>query len=559
MAETNHSSSLTLTPGLSLGMNSAEADDEYLAECFVKTPAYNELTNFDSSRMIALGRTGAGKTAILRGIQNNFGKTTEIDPIDISMEYISGSTVLQFLDEIGADLDLLFQVIWKHVLCVEYIRLRYNIKDQSKWQGCLRRLEDAVHHDDRRRAALNYLKQYDGKFWVSADENLKEIVERINDKLAGEIGLKKYISGGIGRDLSLEEKRTIISRFKQIVTTDQLTVLSNLISLLADDEEKHGPKNFILIDKLDEQWVEDRIRFRMIRALIEALRRFRKIRRLKIVVALRTDVLERVLQETATSTFQREKHDDYAVELRWTPVLLMQVVQERLDYLSLRKLGGRRFTFNELFPTKIGSQTLAAYIVERTLHRPRDFIAYINLCLRVAEGRKDVTASIVRGVEREYSNGRFQALVDEWKGAFPCMQAAMQYIARFNLNVSIQELRNSDGFDDLIETTLIDEENSRDPTYAFAEAYFNGSEEAGFEFIRQTVQILYRVGAVGVRRAPGDKIRFSHIDMPTINSSELEEGSTVRLHPMFAPALRANEQHDNDNHGDLKTIASIRP
>lgn len=551
MAAPIQSSPITLKPGLSLGMNSAEADDEYLAECFIKTPAYDDLTNFDSSRMIALGRTGAGKTAILKGIQNNFGKTTEIDPVDISMEYISGSTVLQFLDEIGADLDLLFQVIWKHVLCVEYIRLRYNIKDQSKWQGCLRRLEDAVRQDDRRLAALNYLKQYDGKFWVSADENLKEIIEKINDKLAGEIGFKKYIGGGIGRDLSLEEKRTIISRFKQIVTADQLTILSNLISLLADDEDKHGPKSFILIDKLDEQWVEDRIRFRMIRALIEALRRFRKIRRLKIVVALRTDVLERVLQETTTSTFQREKHDDYAVELRWTPVLLMQVVKERLEYLSQRKLGGKLLTFNELFPTKIGTQTLAAYIVERTLHRPRDFIAYINLCLKAAEGRKDVTASIVRGVEREYSNGRVQALVDEWKGAFPCMQAALHYIARFSLNVSVQELLQSNSLEDLIEATLINEENSRDPTYAFADAYFNGSEGAGLDFIRQIVQILYRVGAIGVRKTPGDKIRYSHVDQPTINFTEIELGSTVRLHPMFAPALRANDPHDNDNHVDL--------
>ena len=66
---------------------------------------------------------------------------------------------------------------------------------------------------------------------------------------------------------------------------------------------------YILVDRLDERWVDDSIRFRMIKALMETLKSFRKIRNLKILVALRQDVLERVVQETNDISFQREKFE----------------------------------------------------------------------------------------------------------------------------------------------------------------------------------------------------------------------------------------------------------
>ncbi|MGE3063991.1 MAG: ATP-binding protein [Hyphomicrobiaceae bacterium] len=535
MADSPSGPADTLPPGLSIGKNSAEADDEFLQSCFIRTPAYDDLTNFDSPRMIALGRTGAGKTAILNGIQNNFGKISEIDPISISMEYISNSTVLTYLNEVGADIDLLFQVIWKHVLCVEYIRLRYNVKDQKKWLVFLSRLEKMISKDERRAAALTYLQQYEGKFWIAIDENMKEVMQRITKKLEGAIGYNESKASS-ARDLTTEEKKEIGVRFRKIVTAEQLSQLSNLVGLLADDEDKNV-KHFILIDRLDEQWVDDKIRFRMIRALIETLRGFRKIRKLKIVVALRTDVLERVLQETKDAGFQREKHDDYAVELKWTPVLLMHMVSERLQHMSNRKLRGVKLTFADLFPRKIGNQTLAGFIVDRTLHRPRDFLAYVNLCLQAAEGKKEISASIVREVEREYSIGRYGALKDEWATTYPCMPLAIEYFAKFPQPTTLEVLSKGPELQDLVQAILIEDQNRRDPFYSFAEAYLLSSENSEFNLVRRMVRVLYRIGAIGVRKSPEDKIRYAHTDTPTVEDSELVPESSVRFHQMFAPAL----------------------
>lgn len=66
--------------------------------------------------------------------------------------------------------------------------LRYNVKDQRKWQGFLGRLEQLIVKDERRSAALSYLQQFEGKFWIAVDENMKEVVSRITKKLEGAIG-----------------------------------------------------------------------------------------------------------------------------------------------------------------------------------------------------------------------------------------------------------------------------------------------------------------------------------------------------------------------------------
>jgi hypothetical protein len=46
----------------------------------------------------------------------------EIDPSEMAMSYVSNSDAHNFLHAISADLDLLFQASWKHVLCIEFNR-----------------------------------------------------------------------------------------------------------------------------------------------------------------------------------------------------------------------------------------------------------------------------------------------------------------------------------------------------------------------------------------------------------------------------------------------------
>jgi hypothetical protein len=85
-------------------------------------------------------------------------------------------------------------------------------------------------------------------------------------------------------------------RVRKIISSDQLAELAGVIEMLSESEAGEDMKQFhILIDKLDEHWVDVSIRFKLIRSLIESLKSFRRITNL--LVALRSDVLERVTED----------------------------------------------------------------------------------------------------------------------------------------------------------------------------------------------------------------------------------------------------------------------
>ncbi len=528
--------------GLSLGQNSAEADDEFLFDCFVELDTHRLLADLDSPKMILAGRTGAGKTAIIRWVGRNNARATEIDPFEVSLNYVSNSDIIRFLHAVGADLDLLFQILWKHILCIEFIRIRYDVIDAAKWSYVFSRIADSFGWNPRRQAALRYLREYDGKLWLTLDENIKEITEKFNRKLLAEFeaDYKKLKSKvNYDRGVSREKRAEIIARCRKIITPDQLADLAKLIELLADDTPKDsGAKYYLLLDKLDEKWVDDQLRFRLIRALIESLRSFRKIRSLKLVVALRTDVLERVVMETSDLGFQREKYDDYVVPLEWRKEELRLFISKRISTLVKRKYAGRDLGFSELFCRKVEGADPFDYICERTLNRPRDVLAFCNLCLRFAVGSQEVSAKHIKEAEREYSRVRHQALVDEWRSAFPTLPILLHFIASNGAKVELGKIATRQVIEDLVVKIWGDESLKVDPLYKSAETVANTQQvNAILDFARQAVSILYRVGAVGVKLKPTDKLIYAHRDTPIIPESLLSEKTQIRLHPMLHRAL----------------------
>ena len=225
------------------------------------------------------------------------------------MSYITNSDVLNFLNAVGADLDLVFQYLWKHVLCIEFIRLRWSIKDESSSRITFMRFFELFGRDDRKKKTLAYLKEWEGKFWITMDENIKELTEKLDDGIKAEFGADVNAfktNFGYTNTLSSERKSEIVTRSRNIIRPDQLAMLSQVIDLLAEQVGDSQNKFYIMMDKLDERWVDESIRFKLVRALMETLKTFRRIANLKIIVALRTDVLERVVQETRDVTFQRE-------------------------------------------------------------------------------------------------------------------------------------------------------------------------------------------------------------------------------------------------------------
>lgn len=526
---------------MTIGSNSAETDDDFLFDCFVRSSPVERCMDVHSPGMIVAGRTGAGKTAILRYIEREVEHSIEIDPSEMSMSYVSNSDALNFLQAIGADLDLLFHVLWKHVICIEFIRLRWSVNNEDKSKKIFSRIFESVFTDARKQKAVQYLRQWEGKFWITMDQNIKEITEKVERNLKAELGgeIQKFVARGqYEKQISTEKKSELVKRSKKVINEDQLRELNGVVEILAEQAQTDKMSRFyILIDKLDDRWVDVSIQFRLIRALIESLKSFRKITNLKILVALRSDILERVAQEPAHVTFQKEKFEDYFINLKWNKHELKELVNRRVEHLFKRQYTDGKISFEDVFPNKVGKDEAFDYLIDRTLLRPRDIIAFVNQCLAVAEGHYHVTANMIHKAEAEYSRGRREAMESEWRSAFPSLKALLNFLdAKRKASLSFEELCIKEKLDELVCSILSENQIDYDPIYQSARAVLAGKEPT--EFMKDVVAILYRVGAIGIKLHSSERFLWSHVDMALIATAKIENQAHIRIHPILHGSFR---------------------
>jgi hypothetical protein len=534
---------IVLRRGAGIGTGNAESDDEFLFDCFVEYPPVEDCRRATSPVMVVAGRTGSGKTAILRFLDREAHNAATIDPFEMAMSYVSNSDALRFLAAIGADLDLFFQVLWKHVLCIEYIRLRWDVDNADKSKNIFTKVFGGFARDERKRKSLEYIRGWEGKFWITMDQNIKEITDSFEQKLQAEVGgeIDKFKAGGqYDKRVSREKKMEISARFRKIISSEQLSELHGVIDMLAS-QDADWRTYYLMIDRLDERWVDDVVRFRMIKGLMESLRTFRRLKNLKILVALREDVLERVVQETADISFQREKFEDLMVRLKWTKLELKLLVDKRLNALFKRQYTGTQIGFGDVFPPHIGAKDTFDWMTERTLMRPRDIIAFINECIDAANGLPSVSVSAVRKAEVEFARKRRDALVQEWSSAYPLLAALLElFTSKRKSGIDLLELM--DRIDDFCTTTWASQKIAYDPVWGLAQAYADGRTKTALNVLAELTAILYRTGAVGVKVSAQDRFAYAHIDQPLISPQLLSVESKVRLHPMLHAAYNLQER-----------------
>lgn len=144
------SNSIIIRPGLNVGQLAAEDDADFLVDAFVRMPVLDEITDLKNPKSILLGRTGSGKTALLRHIENVHSNVYIVAPKEVSLNYISNSNVIRFFTELGVDLDLFYQLLWRHVIAVELIRQRYTINSEAESRSFFQRLTDSIFKDERK-------------------------------------------------------------------------------------------------------------------------------------------------------------------------------------------------------------------------------------------------------------------------------------------------------------------------------------------------------------------------------------------------------------------------
>lgn len=517
----------------SIGAEGAEQDFDYLKECFVDTGDLQVLRSTRDPRRIVVGRTGAGKSALLLLLAKTEQHVASVEPEQLALSYLANSTILRHLDALGVNLDLFYRLLWRHVFAVELIQLRYALRSADDQNGFIARVRAMFRGDKRKDEALDYLIKWGEHFWKDTEYRIHEVTARFEEDVRASLGSKAGLfsaSAEAENALSIEDKREILHRAQEVVNGVQIQKLSQVIDLLAteilDDPQQ---KFFVLLDRLDENWVPDPLRYKLIRALIETVKDLQRITNAKLVVAIRRDLLQRVFRETRDAGFQEEKYQALYLPLTWSKEGLLDVMDRRLNRLVKHRYSSAKVAWQDVFPSKVGQVDAGDYLVQRTLHRPRDIIQFCNYCIELSVGKSEISAQSIREAESTYSTLRFRSLGDEWAADYPELLEVADVLKKRPAMFPVSEITR-----DQLDGLCVREIEARPPSRLYEQfrLYYDGSISVD-DLRARVVAVFYEVGLVGVKMGTSQAVSWSFRERDVLRSADIATDTRVAISPIF--------------------------
>ena len=530
-----------------IGAASAEDDSELLKTCFVETGDYEALKNQSDIRQIVLGRTGSGKSALFERLkQEEEDRVIPIAPDDLALTYVSNSSVIGYLSELGVNLDPFYKLLWRHVLTVEVLRKHFeshaNSEEGGLWKVITEQFQSETRKDKDAKQAVRYLQEWGERFWLETEYRVKEITSTLEKKVTDELGLelkpnvlKAKASSKAQSLLSEEEKAEVVSRGQRIVSEAQVQDLKKVIHLLQrvlSDRQKYY---YILIDRLDENWSEEKLRYRLIMALMDSLKEISQVPNVKVLVAIRRDLIERVFKLVRGAGFQEEKYQSLYLPLRWSSGQIIQVLDKRIDALVARRYQKTKtVTHRDLLPQKIDKTRIKDFIAARA-QRPRDVISFFNKCIETAEGKPQLNVDTLKRAEGEYSRQRLRALGDEWYANYTGLLDFTDILKNRPSSFSLSQVEVED-IADLCLKSAIDhpEEHGilREHARNVAEGLVNEKD-----FKRTLFMVFYRVGLIGLKLETFESASWVDELGEAVSLSEIDDRTHIVVHTTYHRAL----------------------
>lgn len=524
----------------------AAENDKFLEKCFLDTGHLGNLAEMKDPKRIILGRTGTGKTAIIRELKRKKWNFVSIDPEALSLQYLSNSTILKYLHKLGVHLELFYKLLWKHIFTVELLKCHYKLEDAESQKRFLSSIFTRLGGNKKKRKAIEYLVEWTDSFFEDTEYRVKEITEKLERKVSSEVGVDvKGLSakGGDAENTTIEQKTDILNKAQSAVNSIQITELNDLVNLMESDIFTDEQKRyFLLIDDLDKDWVDQSIVYDLIKALIDTVNDFsHKIRNVKVVVALRENILQKVLRSQGKRGPQREKYDPLYLELFWTPEELTRLLDLRIDQLFTDLYSSTiRISHSDILPSKTKHREDGSkYILDRTFLRPRDVIHFFNICLKNSVDKTTIGWDAIKSAELEYSQSRLDSLFDEWKENYPYLDKVFPLFKKFESPFTFKDI-SDDLIYQIIEEHFDTPRKDPKPTIwldHITQAYLE-SGDSSYPTIRlQLFNILYAVGFLGVGRQRQDDFKYSFLPNGALVPEEIHPGMTLHIHPAFHRAL----------------------
>jgi hypothetical protein len=528
-----------------VGFENAELDESYLRECYYEIGDLAVLLDCQNPRCIVLGRTGSGKSALLLEVEDQVEHPIRINPENLSLQYLSNSTILPKLEAMGVSLGLFYKLLWRHVFAVELIKAKFGLRTEADTRNFLERIWEFFVRDREKERVIDYLTEWGKEFWKDTEYRVKEVASKLETDVKSSLGVKY---GGIleaqigeGEKITLEEKGELVSRLQSVVDSIQVQHLNRVIELLGESIfAAPQPRFYVLIDRLDESWVDDKFRYRLIKALVETASEMnKKMLAVKIVIAIRQDLLDLVIQQTREPGFQAEKYEPLTVPLKWKQEQLLEMLNKRINALIQRRWSGEPITWGHLMPAKVQKIPTEEYLIGRTLYRPRDLIVFFNACIQQAQDEPKITPTMIADAESEYSVKRLRSLYDEWYAEFPELEACTDLLKKQPAHFRLSTLSDIQTGELALKLAVAEGRG-----YITRQARkLTDDAITSQDFLASLMTIFYRTGLVGLKTDPASPPGWS-FRAPQADLAMIDEDTSVYVSPVFWRSLGVNPKTD---------------
>lgn len=535
----------------SLGGVMAE-NDPLLSNAYWDNGDFASMESFQDSRCFVIGRTGSGKSAAFRHLEERHaGRVIRIAPENLSLPYITNLNVMRYLLELEVHLEPLFKALWKHIIIVEIIKHRYKITTPEQKTNIVRALLDKFSRDEGKRKAIAYLEEFGDKFWCEADERVRQIAEGFEHKIDREGSIAadlKALSGGgssaMSESVRYDVKRELNAKYQKLVNDTQLPRLNEMVSILSNEileSEQH--RTFLVVDDLDKDWVDEKLSNILIQCLLETVVDMQRVSHLKILVALRTNIFDQLGRGIQNNKVQMEKIRGSSLLIKWTENDLRNLLDQRVDAASrmyeVDHLGGIKDILPKNKKHNVGA---LEYILGRTLMRPRDAILYMNSCLREATGESRISWDNIKKSEKRYSIERLEALYDEWKDPYVGINRVFDLFRGHSYRMGKPEIQEIVGYIALLpsENDFLGAEWVIEMTRDIYSADYASKQWR--DLYGKTLDILFKISFLGLVLPNQEQIMYSYSnDSYVITKLDFENAVGYEIHPAFRQGLDCKE------------------
>jgi hypothetical protein len=176
------------------------------------------------------------------------------------------------------------------------------------------------------------------------------------------------------------------------------------------------------------------------------------------------------------------------------------------------------------------------YLLDRTLMRPRDLIAFLNECVGNGSGRSRLSWKDIDRSELEYSKKRLLALRDEWKPTFPGIDSM------FSLFQGVSETMTPDDLGNILDAAALLPANEGFAGVRWmttlTEPLWNGLGVSDWPALYGSlVKLLYDISFIGVGASSAKTYySYEYTGYADLNSN-LAAATHFAVHPAFRATL----------------------